>query len=57
MGVLPCNAPIRTTKRTLQLIVTEIFSAVTKSVDLTEESSLLLFEINLFPFLFPFIAF
>lgn len=57
MGVLPCDAPIRTTKRTFQLIVTEIFSAVTKSVDLTEESSLLLFEINLFPFLFPFIAF
>lgn len=57
MGVLPCDAPIRTTKRNFQLIVTEIFSAVTKSVDLTEESSLLLFEINLFPFLFPFIAF
>ena len=57
MGVLPCDAPIRTTKRTFQLIVTEIFSPVTKSIDLTEESSLLLFEINLFPFLFPFIAF
>ena len=48
---------IRTMKRTFQLIATEIFSPVTKSIDLTEKSSLLLFEINLFPFLFPFIAF
>ena len=58
MGVLPSDAHFDPYNETyFQLIVTEIFSPVMKSIYLTEESSLSLFEINSFPFLFSFYCF